>query len=191
MESLLKRYLIKVPKSVSVFYCNEKKILLARGVLGQKLLKLDVRIKILNPKKIIQVTNKSFTEMDNKNKKKMDMLRGTAVALIKKMFLEISTNICKKLKLTGVGFRIFLTKKGNIDLMRLKLGYSHDIYFKIPKNIKIREHKSTKIFISGNCYEEVAQTAAKIRKFKIPEPYKGKGISYDNEIIVLKEGKKI
>ena len=112
-------------------------------------------------------------------------------ALIRKTFFEISNQICKKLKLVGVGYRVFLIEILNIKLIHLKLGYSHSIYFKIPNSVTIKSHKSIKLFISGNSYNFVSQIAATIRRFKLPEPYKGKGILYENEKIILKEGKKV
>lgn len=78
-----------------------------------------------------------------------------------------------------------------LDLLHFKLGYSHFIYFKIPKNLKIFCLKANKLFILGNSYLFVTQIAALIRSYKVPEPYKGKGILYTTEKIALKEGKKI
>ena len=75
--------------------------------------------------------------------------------------------------------------------MLLKLGYSHDIYLKIPRNLEISSLKFTKLFISGFSYGKITQTAALIQSYKYPEPYKGKGILYENQKIQLKEGKKI
>ena len=76
-------------------------------------------------------------------------------------------------------------------MLEFKLGYSHNIYFKIPKNLTVFCLKSDKIFISGNFYEYISQIASQIRSYKTPEPYKGKGILYENEKIFLKEGKKV
>jgi large subunit ribosomal protein L6 len=71
------------------------------------------------------------------------------------------------------------------------LGYSHQIYFKISHTLNVFCLKATSIFISGNSYQEVSQISALIRSYKYPEPYKGKGILYENEKIVIKEGKKV
>jgi large subunit ribosomal protein L6 len=72
-----------------------------------------------------------------------------------------------------------------------KLGYSHSLYFKIPEQLIIFCLKFTKLFIYGNSYQNVTQIASLIRSYKKPEPYKGKGILYETEKILLKEGKKI
>ena len=80
---------------------------------------------------------------------------------------------------------------GEIKLLNFKLGYSHQIFFKIPRNLNVFCLKSTKLFVSGLSNSYVNQIAALIRSYKTPEPYKGKGILYENEKIILKEGKKI
>jgi large subunit ribosomal protein L6 len=77
-----------------------------------------------------------------------------------------------------------------MTLLHFKLGYSHYVYFKIPKNLEIFCLKANKLFILGDSYSFVNQVAALVRSFKIPEPYKGKGIIYTTEKITLKEGKK-
>lgn len=75
--------------------------------------------------------------------------------------------------------------------MQFKLGFSHSIYYKIPEALKIVPVKSVFIYVFGNSYYNVTQAAATIRSYKSPEPYKGKGILYENEKISLKEGKKV
>lgn len=84
-----------------------------------------------------------------------------------------------------------ILKLPNIDLLHFKLGYSHMIYFKIPINLKIYCLKANKLFILGDSYLFVTQIASLIRSYKVPEPYKGKGIVYTTEKIILKEGKKL
>lgn len=186
-----KRYIVKIPISVSVFYCDEKQILFIKSILGQKALRLKTKIIILTAENLIKVTNIPLIKMSNNQQKKMKGIQGMTVALIRQAFSEVSTSLCKKLKLVGVGYRVFSIEILNINIIHLKLGYSHSIYFKIPKNIFVACRKSTKLFISGNLYNFVSQIAALIRAYKTTEPYKGKGISYENEKIILKEGKKV
>ena len=78
----------------------------------------------------------------------------------------------------------------DFSLLHFKLGYSHSIYFKIPKNLKIFCLKANKLFIIGNSYQFVTQTAALIRSCKVPEPYKGKGVRYSDEYVLRKQAKK-
>jgi large subunit ribosomal protein L6 len=128
--------------------------------------------------------------MSNNQKKKLKAVQGTQVNLLKQMLLDISSFSCKKLNLIGVGFRVVILKTTRMTLLHFKLGYSHYVYFKIPKNLKIFCLKANKLFILGDSYSFVNQVAALVRSFKIPERYKGKGIIYTTEKIILKEGKK-
>jgi large subunit ribosomal protein L6 len=191
MDNISKKYIIKIPSKVSVFYCDKRQIILVKGNLGHKLLKLKTKLLVSKQDNLIAITNQSFGIMSNKYKKKIKSIQGTTAVLIKKAFFEVTTKFYKKLKIIGVGYRAFPIVLNDLNLVHFKLGYSHDIYFKIPKDVSIVDYKSTKIFISGTSYNLVSQTAALIRSYKTPEPYKGKGIRYENENINLKEGKKI
>jgi large subunit ribosomal protein L6 len=97
----------------------------------------------------------------------------------------------QKLEIKGVGYRAFFDETQNQKLLTLKLGYSHLIYIRAIKNLSINCFTKTKLYVFGSSYTDVSQLSALIRSNKIPEPYKGKGILYENENIILKEGKKI
>ena len=92
----------------------------------------------------------------------------------------------KKLEINGVGYRAAIAGK----VLKLALGYSHDVDYAVPHGIAIVTPKPTEIVISGIDKQKVGQTAAEIREFRGPEPYQGKGIRYANEFIFRKEGKK-
>ena len=119
------------------------------------------------------------------------MIQNTIVSLIKQVLIEMAATMYQKLKLVGVGYRVFSVENFEDYLLLLKLGYSHPIYFRIPLKTKIFTLKLTKLFLYGYSYQQLTFAASKIRLNKIPEPYKGKGILYENEKIILKEGKKI
>lgn len=110
---------------------------------------------------------------------------GLMRALINNMIIGVTTGFSKKLEINGVGYRAAL--EGN--KLKLSLGFSHDIYYEPPKDIKIEVDKSNGITITGISKQEVGQVAAEIRAFKKPEPYKGKGIKYEGERILRKSGK--
>jgi len=97
----------------------------------------------------------------------------------------------KKLNLIGVGYKAVKKTSKNIKLLQLKLGYSHDIFFKIPQGVIVHCPKPTKIIMLSNCSNTLNNFSSVIKSFKIPEPYKGKGIFYFNENLKLKEGKRI
>jgi large subunit ribosomal protein L6 len=190
MVKTLTKYSVQIPNNTSVLYCSKKKILTLIGPLAIKSLKINLELKLLNDNKLIYVTSNCFLNLSNINKKKVKSLRGTTVSLIKQLVLETSTIIYTKLKFIGVGYKIFYTEDLENKLLLFRLGFSHPIYFKIPETLKIFCLKHTKLFIYGTSYQNVFQTASIIQACKHPEPYKGKGILYENEKIQLKEGKK-
>jgi large subunit ribosomal protein L6 len=191
MENIKKNYTIKIPNSVTILYCNKKNIITIIGTLTKKSLKLKVKIEVLNIKKLIKVSSIPLTKISNSKKKNMLSIQGTTTALIKQLILETSYVLYKKLNLVGVGYRAFDVDNFENKLLLFKLGYSHSIYFKIPIESQIFCLKRTKLFIHGNSYQDITKIAAFIRSYKKPEPYKGKGILYETEKIILKEGKKV
>jgi len=191
MTAFSKRYIIKIPKDICILYCDKKKLLTLIGPLGKKSLQVKLKVLILKPENFLVITQIPFSQMSNNEKKKLKSVQGTTIALLKQLILEISFIFSKKLIFVGVGYRAFPIELFKTQILQFKLGYSHHIYFKVSSNLNVYCHKATTIFISGNSTQNVSQTAALIRSYKYPEPYKGKGILYDNEKIVLKEGKKV
>jgi large subunit ribosomal protein L6 len=117
--------------------------------------------------------------------KKAKSQHGLYRMLISNMIDGVTKGFTRKLEISGVGYRAELKS----DLLALTLGYSHMIYFKAPDEIKIEVPDQTTILISGIDKALVGQIAAKIRSFRKPEPYRGKGIKYEGEVIRRKEGK--
>jgi large subunit ribosomal protein L6 len=113
-------------------------------------------------------------------------MAGTARALLNNMVKGVSEGYSKKLELVGVGYRAALQGKD----LNLTLGFSHPVVFKAPEGITIEVPAQTEIFVKGADKKRVGEVAAKIRAFRPPEPYKGKGVRYSGERITLKEAKK-
>ena len=111
---------------------------------------------------------------------------GTTRALINNMVTGVSAGFTRNLEINGVGYRAAVQGSN----LNLQLGYSHDISYPIPPDVKIVCERPTAIAISGADRQRVGQVAAEIRSFRPPEPYKGKGIKYSDETIRRKEGKK-
>ena len=112
-------------------------------------------------------------------------LHGLFRSLIKNNIIGVSEGYKKELQIVGVGYKAVLA--GN--KLTLSLGYSHDIVYPVPAGIKIQITDATKLLISGIDKQLVGEVAASIRKFKKPEPYKGKGVRYSDEHVVIKPGK--
>ena len=113
-------------------------------------------------------------------------MAGTLRALLNNMVTGVATGYERKLELVGVGYRAALAGKD----LNLTLGFSHPVLFKAPEGITLAAPTQTEILISGADKQRVGETAAKIRAFRPPEPYKGKGVRYAGEKITLKEAKK-
>jgi len=111
---------------------------------------------------------------------------GTARANINNMVVGVSAGFEKKLLLTGVGYRAAM--KGNV--LGLSLGYSHPVDFEVPAGVTVEAPTQTEVLVKGADKQLVGQVAANIRKWRAPEPYKGKGIRYSDEVIRRKEAKK-
>ncbi len=111
---------------------------------------------------------------------------GTTRSLVQSLVTGVSIGFTKRLEIIGVGYRAAVQGAN----LHLQLGYSHDINFAIPEGITITCEKPTSITVSGADKQKVGQVAAKIRAYRPPEPYKGKGIRYVDEVVLRKEGKK-
>mgnify|MGYP001265146857 CR=1 FL=1 len=170
---------IPIPEKVNVVLSGS--ILNIDGPLGKKSLNIDTKIFDLNideGKKILIKPKKINDETKR--------LWGMNRSLVNNAILGVNSGYEKTLELTGVGYRASL--KGN--QLNLQLGYSHDINFDIPEDIKITVEKQTLVKIQGMDKQLVGMIASKIKSFRPPEPYKGKGIKEVGQYILRKEGKK-
>jgi large subunit ribosomal protein L6 len=186
------KFVIRIPKQFSIFYDKKKGTIIFQNKKKTTALKTKVHIIIEKKLDVIKVTNIPLYGMSNNEKKKLNATQGLIAAKIKQILLESTETFYQKLKFVGVGYRALNLKKLNQKGFLLKLGLSHLLYLN-PTNkfFDMFCLKTTKMFIFGTSYSKVSQAAAFLRSYKIPEPYKGKGILYENEKIKLKEGKKI
>jgi len=113
-------------------------------------------------------------------------MSGTLRALVANMVIGVSQGFERKLSLVGVGYRA--AAQG--DTLNLSLGFSHPVAHKMPAGVKVETPSQTEILIKGIDKQQVGQVAAEIRAYRKPEPYKGKGVRYADEVVILKETKK-
>lgn len=133
----------------------------------------------------VAIEGNEITATPTNNSMQAKMMWGTAMAHIKNMLAGVNHPFAKKLLIEGVGFRAELAGKD----LKLALGFSHPVLVRIPEGVSVSVEKGV-ISINGIDKEIVGQFAATIRSYKKPEPYKGKGIRYENEVIRRKQGKK-
>jgi large subunit ribosomal protein L6 len=113
-------------------------------------------------------------------------MSGTLRALVSNMVNGVTRGFEKKLNLVGVGYRA----QAQGDRLNLTLGFSHPVVHQMPKGVKVETPTQTEILIKGNDRQLVGQVAAEVRAYRPPEPYKGKGVRYADEVVVIKETKK-
>lgn len=169
---------LTIPAGVEVKK-DDSNIMTVKGKIGELVQKfsLEMDIKIDGPKITVERPNEE---------KRIKALHGTTTALIKNMLIGVSEGFKKELELNGVGYRTSV--KGNV--VTLLVGYSHDVNMEIPAGLKVEAPSQTELVITGADKQAVGEFAANIRKVRAPEPYKGKGIKYKEEIIRRKEGKR-
>jgi large subunit ribosomal protein L6 len=172
---------IAIPKNSSVK--TENGTITVTGPMGSKTLSINEKIFSTSTNDKNEFNIKPLgKDLDTKT----SVMWGTHRSLINNAVLGVSVGHQKILDITGVGFRANL--KG--EILNLQLGFSHDINFKIPKEIKISVEKMTTITISGVDKEIVSKVASDIKALKPVEPYKAKGIKERNQFVLRKEGKK-
>ena len=171
---------INIPKESSVKITGSN--LTISGPKGSKT--LSINDKIFSSK--VEENKFKILPLNKKIDKKTSILWGTYRSLINNAITGVSTGHEKTLELNGVGFRANI--KG--DSLNLQIGFSHDVNFKIPKEIKITVEKQTTIKISGVDKDLVSKIASDIKSLKPVEPYKAKGIKEKGQFVLRKEGKK-
>lgn len=171
------KYPVEIPAGVTVAINDN--VVTVKGKLGEQKLPLTelVNTSVEGNKVVVAPRNKETRSRQ---------MWGTTRALIASMVKGVSTGYSKSLEITGTGYRAAV--QGN-NLV-LNLGFSHDVVYPIPAGIKISCEKPTSVKVEGVDKRQVGQVAAEIRAYRGPEPYKGKGVRYDNETILRKEGKK-
>jgi large subunit ribosomal protein L6 len=166
---------VEIKSGVSVeLQGDEVKVLGTKGDLTQQILP-GVKVEIKDSEVVI--TRASDTKLHKSN-------HGLMRTLIYNMVIGVSEGFSKKLEINGVGYRV--AKQG--DKLNFSLGFSHEVIYNIPQGIDVAVEQNT-LTVTGISKQKVGQVAAEIRALKKPEPYKGKGIKYENERIIRKAGK--
>jgi len=175
---------IKVPADVKVIVNNNHVVV--SGKLGQLERIFDEEVSVKNDgNEYYVLPSVDIKNMPNKKQSRYKSKWGLSRSLFRNMIIGVSLGFHKRLEINGVGYKASVDNK----FLTLNLGYSHAIKFLIPKDIKIVAEKPTVLLVSGISKQKVGQISALIRSQREPEPYKGKGIKYEDEIIIRKEVK--
>ena len=175
--SRIAKYPVTLPKGVEATFAAEA--LSIKGPLGtlSQRLRSDVKVDQDGDKLLFTALNDS----DEAN-----AMSGTLRALTANMVLGVTKGFEKRLTLVGVGYRA----QAQGDKLNLTLGFSHPVVHPMPKGVKVETPTQTEIVIKGLDKQQVGQVAAEVRAYRSPEPYKGKGVRYADERVILKETKK-
>lgn len=168
---------IQIPDNLDIKLSENK--ISVKGPLGDLMLNLSSDISV-------DLTDKIITVKSTNNSKHSRAMSGTIRTLISNMVLGVNSGFEKRLSLVGVGYRAQVSG----DKLNLNLGFSHPVIHNLPSGIKAETPSQTEIVIKGIDKQKVGQVAAEIRSYRKPEPYKGKGVRYVDERIILKEAKK-
>jgi large subunit ribosomal protein L6 len=168
-----------VPLPAGVTATTEGQILSVKGPKGQ--LQLQMREEIA-----YEIGDDGILVKPANDTKQARAFWGMQRTLVQNLVTGVSEGFTKVLEITGVGYRAQAQGKN----LKLQLGYSHDVNFAVPEGVDIKTPDNTTVEISGIDKQKVGQVAAEIRRWRKPEPYKGKGIKYRGEYIFRKEGKK-
>lgn len=167
---------IIIPKGTTIYFTNS--FITIKGIYGELHQLIDNSL-------IIIITENDITIKRLNDKKTTKAYHGLIRVLIQNMILGVTKKFSKLLIVEGIGYKF----KIEANILILYMGFSHLTYFPIPKNLILNLELPTRLTISGINKEEVGFFSARIRSIKPPEPYKGKGIKYNNEIIKRKAGK--
>jgi large subunit ribosomal protein L6 len=168
---------VAVPKGVTANV--EGQTVSAKGPKGQLSVSLVDQVSVA-------VTDTGVKVEPRDQSKQARSLWGMSRTLVQNIIVGVTDGFEERLEINGVGYRAQVEGKN----LNLALGYSHDVKFPIPEGIKIETPKPTEVVVSGIDKQKVGQVAAEIRRWRPPEPYKGKGVKYVGEYIFRKEGKK-
>ena len=171
------KYPVELPAGVQVAIAG--RMLTAKGKLGELKLELSDNIEA-------KVEGNTVSVAPRGNSTPARMMWGTTRALVANMVQGVSVGYTRSMEITGTGYRAVVNGKNLV----INLGFSHDVVFPIPDGITVTCERPTAIKVSGVDKRQVGQVASEIRNWRPPEPYKGKGVKYDNETIRRKEGKK-
>jgi len=168
---------VTVPSDVNVEIAGQ--LVTAKGKLGERSLTVDSSVGI-------DFSDGRITVRPRDESKHARAMWGTARSLVDNLVAGVHEGFTYNLEIVGVGYRAAVQG----DSLDLQLGFSHDVKYPIPSGISIKCERPTRIAVTGADKQQVGQVAAEIRAFRPPEPYKGKGVRYENEYILRKEGKK-
>ncbi len=168
---------VELPKGVE--FSQAGNVVTLKGGKGALSMELNAEVELAQEDGVLRISPRSGSRFST-------AIAGTMRALIANMAKGVSEGFERKLELVGVGYRA----QAQGSKLNLTLGFSHPVVYEVPEGISVTTPSQTEIVVSGADKQKVGQVSAEIRGFRPPEPYKGKGVRYADERVVLKEAKK-
>ena len=168
---------IELPQGVE--FKQEGNVVTLKGGNGSLSLELNNEVELTKNENVLQITPRSGSRFST-------AVAGTMRALLANMVTGVTNGFERKLQLVGVGYRAQVQGKK----LNLTLGFSHPVVHDVPEDVTVEAPSQTEIVVKGADKQKVGQVAAEIRSYRPPEPYKGKGIRYSDERVIMKEAKK-
>jgi large subunit ribosomal protein L6 len=168
---------VEVPAAVTVSLNGQS--LSIKGGKGTLALQVHANVEVKHENNVL-----TFAPRDGA--KQSDALAGTTRALVKNMVIGVTQGFERKLTLVGVGYRV----KAEGNTVNLSVGLSHPVVYTLPQGVTVETPTQTEIVLKGSDKQLLGQVAAELRSFREPEPYKGKGVRYSDEVVLRKEAKK-
>ena len=168
---------VKLPQGVE--YQQDGNVVTIKGSKGAVSLELNSEVELAHVDGVLNVAPRSGSRFSA-------AVAGTTRALLANMVVGVTDGFERKLELSGIGYRA----QAQGGKLNLTLGFSHPVVYEVPEDVSVETPSQTEVVVKGSDKQRVGQVAAEIRRFRPPEPYKGKGVRYADERVVLKEAKK-
>ena len=168
---------VELPQGVE--YQRDGNVVTIKGSKGAVSLELNSEVELAHDDGVLNVAPRSGSRFST-------AVAGTTRALLANMVVGVTDGFERKLELSGIGYRA----QAQAGKLNLTLGFSHPVVYEVPEDVSVETPSQTEVVIKGTDKQRVGQVAAEIRRFRPPEPYKGKGVRYADERVVLKEAKK-
>ena len=168
---------VELPQGVE--FKQEANVVTIKGSKGSLSLELNNEVQLSQEEGVLQIAPRSGSRFAT-------AVAGTTRALLANMVQGVTEGFERKLELVGVGYRA----QAQGGKLNLTLGFSHPVIYEVPEGISVETPSQTEVVVKGTDKQQVGQVAAEIRRFRPPEPYKGKGVRYADERVMLKEAKK-
>ena len=168
---------IQLPQGVE--FKQDGNVVTIKGGKGAVSLELNSEVELAHDDGVLNVAPRSGSRFSA-------AIAGTTRALLANMVVGVTDGFERKLELSGIGYRA----QAQAGKLNLTLGFSHPVVYEVPKDVSVETPSQTEVVVKGSDKQRVGQVAAEIRRFRPPEPYKGKGVRYADERVVLKEAKK-